>query len=86
MLNQITIHPDAPESFREAIINYNEVVGSWNECSTNSHICAREVLDFGEDIDPDMLISLMSEVKDLKVRLAAAIERVEEEVSKLDLN
>lgn len=86
MLKQITIHPDAPESLREAIVNYNEVVDSWNECSTNSHICACEVLDFGEDIDPDELIRLMNEAKELKVRLAAAIDRVEEEVSKLDLN
>lgn len=86
MLNQITIRPDAPESLQEAIINYNEVVDLWNECSTDSHICAREVLDFGEDTDPDKLISLMNEVKEIKVRLAAAIDRVEEEVSKLDLN
>lgn len=86
MLNKITVYPDAPESLQEAIINYNEVAGSWNECITNSHICACEVLDFGEDIDPDELTSLMNESKELKVRLAAAIDRVEEEVSKLDIN
>lgn len=86
MLNQITIHPDAPESLREAIINYNEVADAFNECSTNSHICAREVIDFGEDIDPDEIISLMTELKVLGVRLDAARDCVEEEVGKLDLN
>lgn len=86
MLNKITVYSDAPESLREAIVNYNEVADSWNECITNSHICACEVLDFGEDIGPDKLIGLMNESKDIKVRLAAAIDRVEEEVSKLDIN
>ena len=86
MLNKITVYSDAPESLREAIVNYNEVADSWNECITNSHICACEVLDFGEDIDPDKLIGLMNESKNIKVRIADAINRVEEEVSKLDIN
>ena len=86
MLNKITVYSDAPGSLREAIVNYNEVADSWNECIANSHICACEVLDFGEDIDSDELIGLMNESKDIKVRLAAAIDRVEEEVSKLDIN